>query len=47
MGKRRARRADPRVRSRPLVAIMSTGDEVVPADTAELRPGDVEIVRVH
>jgi molybdopterin molybdotransferase len=29
----------PRVRRRPVVAIMSTGDELVPADTAVLRPG--------
>lgn len=29
------------VRARPRVAILSTGDEVVPPDTAELRPGQV------
>ena len=29
----------PRVHRRPVVAIMSTGDELVPADTAVLRPG--------
>ena len=29
----------PRVRRRPVVAIMSTGDELVPPDTAVLRPG--------
>ena len=30
---------NPRVRRRPVVAIMSTGDELVPADTGVLRPG--------
>jgi molybdopterin molybdotransferase len=30
-----------RVRARPRVAIVSTGDEVVPPDTAALRPGQV------
>jgi molybdopterin molybdotransferase len=30
-----------RVRKRPVVAIFSTGDEVVPADTPELTPGQV------
>jgi molybdopterin molybdotransferase len=31
--------ARPRVRRRPLVAVLSTGDEVAPPETAELAPG--------
>jgi molybdopterin molybdotransferase len=31
----------PRVFRRPTVAVLSTGDEIVPADTAELRPGTI------
>lgn len=33
--------ADPLVRRRPRVAVLSTGDELVPADTRELRPGAI------
>jgi len=33
--------ARPRVHARPVVGIMSTGDEVVPADTAGLGPGKI------
>jgi len=33
--------AKPRVRRRPVVAVMSTGDEVVPADTEILEPGKI------
>lgn len=33
--------AAPRVRRRPRVAIISTGDEVLPPETTELRPGQI------
>lgn len=33
--------ASPRVRRRPVVSVLSTGDEVMPPDTRELRPGTI------
>jgi molybdopterin molybdotransferase len=33
--------ADPLVRRRPTVAVLSTGDELMPAETKELRPGAI------